>query len=98
MPRDEDQGEQFGAHVVAQSGSEIGNPVLFLLEAAPDLGVLLVEALVPPEEIDRAMLARGHQPRAGASRNALARPLLESTDERVLRQVFSDADVAHDPR
>ena len=98
MARDEDQAQQVVAHVIVQSGIEIGNAVLFRLEAAPDLDVLLVEALVPPEEIDRAMLGRGHQPRAWISRDALVRPLLERGDEGVLREIFGDADVAHDPR
>ena len=34
----------------------------------------------------------------GLSRNARLRPLLERGDERVLREVLGQADVAHDPR
>ena len=44
------------------------------------------------------MLRRRHEPGARLVGNALVRPLLERRDERVVRQLLGDADVAHDAR
>ena len=49
-----------------------------------------------PDEIDRAMLRCGHEPRAGIRRDALAWPLFERSDERSVREIFGDADVVRD--
>jgi hypothetical protein len=49
------------------------------------------------QRVDRAVLRGRHQPRARLV-DALGRPLLERGDERVLRELFRDADVAHEPR
>ena len=43
-------------------------------------------------------LAVGHQPRAGIVGHARLRPLLERGDQRVLRQLLGEADVAHHAR
>ncbi len=40
--------------------------------------------------------ARRHEPRSGVIRNARLRPALERDDERLLRQVLGEADVAND--
>ena len=48
--------------------------------------------------VDRAMLRGGHEPGARIVRDARLRPLLERGDERVLRELLGEADVAHDPR
>ena len=44
------------------------------------------------------MFRGAHQPGARVVRNARLRPLLERRDEGVLRELFGDTDVAHDPR
>ena len=44
------------------------------------------------------MLRGGHEPGARVVRDARLRPLLERGDQRVLRELFGQADVAHDPR
>ena len=44
------------------------------------------------------MLRRGHEPGARVVRDARLRPLLERGDERVLREILGQADVAHDAR
>ena len=48
--------------------------------------------------VDRAVLRGGHEPGARVVRDARLRPLLERGDERVLRELLGEADVAHDPR
>jgi hypothetical protein len=52
---------------------------------------------LPPKPVDRPALRRRHQPGAGTCRHAIRRPLLERGDQRVLRQLLGEADVAHDP-
>src|SRR5688500_16628535 len=51
-----------------------------------------------PEMIDAAAFGDRHQPCARVARNALARPLFERGDERVLREIFSEPDVARHAR
>jgi len=61
---------------------------------------LLVFALDPlgsPKRVDRTMLRGGHEPGARVVRNARLGPLLERGKERVLREVFSETDIAHYP-
>jgi len=41
-------------------------------------------------------LARDHEPCAGVLRHAGFGPLLECGNQRILRQLFGDADIAHD--
>ena len=65
------------------------------LELAADLLVLALEHLVPAQPVDGAALGGGHQPGAGLFGNARLRPLLERGDQRVLRQLLGEADVAH---
>ena len=60
--------------------------------------MLALEQRSPAQQVDRAMLRGGHQPGARVVRDARLRPLLERGDERVLRQVLGQADVAHHPR
>jgi hypothetical protein len=40
----------------------------------------------------------GHEPSARIVRDARFRPLLERSDESVLRKFLGEADIAHDPR
>ncbi len=55
-------------------------------------------AVLRRSTVDRAMLRGGHEPGARVVRDARLRPLLERGDERVLREILGQADVAHDPR
>ncbi len=59
--------------------------------------MLALETLVSAEVIYRAMLCRGHEPRARIVRNTRPRPLLERGDQSVLRQVFGNPDITHYP-
>src|SRR5439155_17122630 len=60
--------------------------------------VLAFEQLVAAEEVDRTVLRGGHQPGTGIARDAGLRPLLERGDERIVREVLGEPDVAYDPR
>ena len=48
--------------------------------------------------VDRPVLGGGHQPGTRVARHARLGPLLERGDERILREILGQADVAHDPR
>ena len=50
----------------------------------------------PPQAVERAVLGRGHEPRARIVRDARLRPLLERGNKRLLREVLGQADVAQD--
>ena len=64
----------------------------------PSSSCLRSSSLFRRRMIDRTMLRGGHEPGARIVRDARLRPLLERGDERVLREVLGQADVAHDPR
>ena len=95
----EDEPQQVVADVVVERRVEIRHGHLCSrLELAAELLVLALEPLVSPQEIDGAMLRGGHEPGARVVRDARLRPLLERGDQRILRQVLGQTDVAHDPR
>jgi len=50
------------------------------------------------QAVDRAMLGRGHQPGAGVVGDAGLWPLFQRRDQRLLREVLGQADVAHETR
>ena len=54
--------------------------------------------VVPPKLVDGAVLGGGHQPGARVVRDARLRPLLQRRDQRVLRQLLGQPDVAHEAR
>lgn len=60
--------------------------------------MLTLEQRPSSQDIDRAMLCRGHEPRAGISWNARLGPLFERSDERVVREIFSQPDITDDAR
>ena len=64
----------------------------------PSSSCLRSSRLLRRKQVDRAMLRGGHEPGARVVRDARLRPLLERGDERVLRELLGEADVAHDPR
>ena len=68
------------------------------LELAHQLLLLALERAAAPQHVDRAVLRGGHEPGARVVRDARLRPALERGDQRVLREVLGEADVAHDPR
>ncbi len=44
--------------------------------------------------VERVVLGDLHQPRAGIARHAFGRPLFERRDQRVVREILGQADVA----
>ena len=82
----------------SMAASKSGTAISLRLELAAELLVLALEQRVAAQQIDRAMLRRGHEPGAWIVRDARLRPLLERGDERVLRELLGQADVAHDAR
>jgi hypothetical protein len=102
MTGGEDQRQHFVTYVVVYGG-EHGFVVVAALAALRlyfllDLVVLACGQLAVAQQIERAMFRGGHEPRRGFVRDALVRPLLESRDERVLRQLLGHAHVANDLR
>src|SRR5439155_18763789 len=61
-------------------------------------GVLALAPLAAPPRVDGPMLGGGHEPRARVVRDARLGPPLECHDQRVLREILGQTDVAHDPR
>ena len=99
MAGGENEAQEIVADVVVNRSVKFGHcglPMRF--EFAAQLFVLAFEHRAAPEVIDGAMFGRGHEPSAGIIRHAGARPLFESGDQRILRELFCDAHIAHDAR
>jgi len=60
--------------------------------------MLAIEQRLATQQIDRTMLRRRHEPGARVVGNAGRRPLLERGHERILGEIFGDADVSDDSR
>ena len=83
----------------SSAASRSGDRALLLrLELVADLLVLAFEHRVAAEAVDRAVLCGRHQPRARIVGHARQRPLFERGDQRVLREILGEADVADDAR
>ena len=80
----------------------LATSVAILYTARILLGRVRVELfdrhLAPPQAIQCAVLRHRGEPRAGVVRHALLRPLLERADQRILREFFRQAHVAHHAR
>jgi hypothetical protein len=99
----EDQAQEVIADVVVETVDDplhrLGSFALVLrVERVPQLLVLARQQRPAPQVVDRVVLGRRHQPCARVVGHARGRPLLESCDQRVLRQLLGDADVAHHAR
>src|SRR5258708_14596784 len=69
---------------------------LLSVDLVTELLTLALQPLASSQEINRAMLRRGHEPGAGIVGDARLRPSLERGDERVLRELLGETDVAND--
>ena len=96
MAGGEDQPQQIVADVVVERRVEIGR--VRIVHLAADLLVLALDQLGAAVLVERAVLRGRHQPGGGIVGNASFRPALERGDQRILRQLFGDADVARDAR
>src|SRR5262245_26595600 len=96
---DEHETQEVVTDVVVDCSVEVHRGQIALhFQLAAELFVLALEELVPPEEVDRAMLGGGHEPGARLVRDARLRPPLECRDERLLGEVLGHPDVAYQPR
>ena len=98
MARDKNQPQQIVAHIIIESRYKIWHGHLFLFHLAPQLFVLPLQPRLATEMINRPMLRRRHQPSARIIRHARLRPLLQRSNQCVLRQILRNAHVAHHPR
>ncbi len=95
MTRDEHQPQQVVADVVIDGGDEVGlDLVAARVEFGAQLDVFLLDAFVAAEVVEGAVFGDLHQPRAGVARHAFGRPLFERRDQRVVREILGEADVA----
>lgn len=96
MAGDEDQAQEIVAHVIVDLSVKIRLGELLLNgEFPPQLLVLALEAGVPAQQINGPVFGRAHQPDAGIARHARLRPLLQRRDQRILRQILGDTNIAH---
>src|SRR6266481_4728688 len=97
MAGDEDETKQVVADVIVMGDVEIRHGRFFPgLKLATEFLMLALEQLVPPKEIDGAMLGGGHQPASGIVRNASLWPPLERGDESILRELFGQTNIPDD--
>src|SRR3989442_14049595 len=98
MAGDEHEAQQVVADMIVDRRVEIRHRrVPPSLELGTELLMLAIEHLAPAQLVDRPMLRGGHEPGARIVRDARLGPALERDDERVLRQVLGETDVARDP-
>lgn len=68
--------------------------LLFALDLEAQRILLAPLQLIVAQAVDGAVLGGGHQPRGRVVGNAVARPMLQCGDQRILRQFFGQTDVA----
>src|SRR5271163_1848475 len=99
MAGDEHEAKEIVADVVVESRLEIGHRhLLFGLKLATNLLMLTLVESVPSEMVNGTMLGGGHQPRSRIIRDARLRPLLERSDESVLREFLGETHVTDHAR
>ena len=98
MAGDEDEAEEVVADGVVESGVEVGRGLFESFEFACQLFVFALGDGVAAEEIDGAAFGGGGEPCRGIIGDAGLRPLFECGDERFLREIFGEADVAGEAR
>jgi hypothetical protein len=94
MTGDEDEAEEVVADGVVEGGVEVGHGLFERGEVAGEVFVFALGDGVMAEEIDGASFGGGGKPSGGIIGDAGLRPLFECGDECLLREVFSQADVA----
>jgi hypothetical protein len=97
MAGDEHQTQQIVAHRIIDGSIEVGPVLLQGLEIVDHFDVLPVEHLATPQDVDGPVLRGRHEPRTRLVRNPGSRPPLQRSNQRILRQVLGQPDIAHDP-
>ena len=99
MAGNEDQPQQIVADRIVERVIEVRRMgILVDRQLAADLLVLALEHLVAAQMVEGAPPGGRHQPGARPLRHALARPLPERRDQRLLRELLRQADIADDAR
>ena len=98
MARREHQAQQVVADVIVDRRDELLLDGSAGVGGRSDLFVLALGEAPAAQHVDRPVLRGGHEPGARVLRHARLRPALERRDERVLGEVFRQADVAHHAR
>ena len=98
MTGNKHEAEQVVADIIIERCIEIGHGHLSGCELAAEFLVLALEPRVSAEVIDGTMFSRGHQPGPRVVRDARNWPLLEGSDESILREILGDTDIAHNAR
>src|SRR2546421_10391877 len=95
----EHQAQEVVADVIVQCGLQLAlGTYLAGFELVTELRVLALEQLAAAQGVDGSVLRGGHEPGARVVRDARLGPPLERGDERVLREILGQPDVAGDPR
>src|SRR5262249_45292537 len=92
--REDEPQEVVADVVVGRIVDRAGCTLLPGFHGLPDLGLLLLPALLTIDALQRAVLRDLHEPCAGFTRNAVSRPCLERGEERVLGELLGRAEVA----
>src|SRR5438128_8102016 len=93
MARHEDETEEIVADVLVDRRVRVLD-LLIAFSVASELFVLALEGLAAPDQVSGAVLRGSHQPSARPLRHARGRPLLERSNEGVLRELLSRPDVS----
>ncbi len=99
----EDEPQQVIADIVftrcIERVDEIRHDVgLECIHLAPEFFMLARVQRFLTQPVERAIFRCRHQPGSRVGRHARVGPVFERGDERVLRELFGEAHVAHDPR
>jgi hypothetical protein len=99
VARREHEAQEVVCDVVAQVRVDARLRLLELLrDLARELVLLPGVQLALAQAVEGAVLGGGHEPRGRIVGHARLRPRLECCDQRVLRELLGDADVAHHAR
>ena len=96
MTGDKNEAQQIVADVIVERTIKIRHGHLPDRDFAAQFLMFAVEELLATQTIDSPILGGGHEPGARVVRDARLRPLLEGDNESILREIFSQADIAHD--
>src|ERR1700752_21397 len=96
MARYENQPQHVLTDVVVHGSGKIWNLHLAFGHLAAEVFMLAVDQRAAAKEVDGSMLRRTHQPGSRILGYPGLAPLLESRDQRVLREFFGYAHVADD--
>jgi len=92
---DEHQPQQIVADIFIERCFDVGRR--WRLQVVSCGLMLRADQFLAAPRVQRSILRSGHQPGARIVRNAERGPLLQRDDHRVLRQLFRESDVAHEP-